>query len=205
MNGPDDVCEACPAAAIVDEVPRTATIDARQPSGPVGAYAKQGIGSPGHAGSIRNPILVTLDPPIQGAEGCFELCETVSDPLLGENSIQEVRDLGDGIYQIVLEHALHPGDVSTIVYEGGARFVFYLTHPGNVDGSSFVTHGDITTFVDCCLDELCEPALPMTRCDIDRSGSVTPADLVRLIDVIGGGGAYKMWLDTPRPITTTCP
>ena len=67
---------------------------------------RQGIGSP------DEPIVLELDV-VGNAADCFELCETSADPILGANGIASVAEVPDGIYSIVLNHAIAPGAFAT--------------------------------------------------------------------------------------------
>jgi hypothetical protein len=42
---------------------------------------------------------------------------------------------------------------------------------------------DMIVLVDCCLNGLCTPPFGQYSCDIDQSGAVTSADVLRLIDL----------------------
>ncbi|UCC30261.1 MAG: hypothetical protein JSU86_18935, partial [Phycisphaerales bacterium] len=73
--------EVCPEATIVDAAPPGGVVDARQPNTPSASLPRQGIGSQ------NEPIIITLDPAVEGAEQCFMICETAADTLLGSNAV----------------------------------------------------------------------------------------------------------------------
>jgi hypothetical protein len=204
-NGIDDACELCPPEpALSSSDPPNNTTDARQPHPPNSAATRQGIGS------ATEPIRVSMLPRLADLENCFSVCETNDDPVLGENEIQSVVYEGNGVYQIVLDHAIPAGAASTIEYVGSQTFVQYFNHPGNVDNNSVVNSSDVSKLLACCLGHgnCLPPALPtpnFRRCDIDRSGANTALDLLRLMDVLIGSDDLLPWNNTPKPTNTTCP
>jgi hypothetical protein len=138
------------------------------------------------------------------AEGCFNICETKADPLLGANTIQAVTYQGAGVYELVLDHAIPAGGVTTIEYLGDGSFIEYIAHPANVDGGAFIDASDIQEHIDCCLSAGCA-AWGAYSCDIDRSNLVTPADTLGVIDLMNGTQLWEPWFGTPLPTRGTCP
>jgi hypothetical protein len=196
----------CPDATIADAWPRNGTVDARQPSTPRDPLPRQGIGSPGANGSQREPIVITLDPPAAGAMQCFSLCETVGDPLLGSNSIANVTYLGDGMYEIVLDHAIPAGAVTTIEYDGDGSHVEYTSHPANVNADSQAAPADIYSLIEYINGVAASPSpWGIYSEDVDHSGLLGPPDVLRVIDLLNGAGVYDTWLNTPLPTTDGCP
>jgi len=200
-NGLGSTCEpdpcgvSCPELAIVNVIPAEGTVDARQPHGPSGTMPRQGIGS-----SV-DPIVITLG--VAGAEACFTLCETAPDPAFGANDIDTVTDLGGGVYEIVLMHPITPGEATTIRYEGTGEFVDYYSHPGNVNGDSTAQASDIDALL-AVLDGA-PPRFGLYSVDIDHSGTVTGADVLRLIDLLNGADLLDPWDGTPIPPNSSCP
>jgi V8-like Glu-specific endopeptidase len=194
----------CPRATIVDSRPPNGVLDARQPHAHNAALPRQGIGSPGMLGSQREPITVLLNPPVRHAEECFELCETKVDPLLGPNSIASVVDLGGGKYEMVLDHAIMAGGVTTIQYLGDGSFVEFTSHPANVDADTASSPVDILKIIDI-LNGVMLPPWGNYSCDVDRSNLCAPADILRVIDLLNGADAFDPWLGIRRPVNTSCP
>ena len=64
---------------------------------------------------------------------------------------------------------------------------------------SFGATADIGSLIDCCLNETCTPTWGIYSCDIDRSGKVGAADLLRLIDLLNGAGAFDEWMGSGIP------
>jgi hypothetical protein len=200
----DDLCEPCPAATIVQSNPQDGTLDARQPHGLLNELPRQGIGAPGEPGSAREPIVLLLNPPLDGVERCFRLCETRNDPLLGPNAVDAVTSLGAGGYEIVLDHAITAGGVTTIRYRGDG-YLDYTAHPANVDANGTVDMLDMIMMIDCCLLQLCAPISLEHGCDIDRSGLIAPLDALREADLMNGAHLYSVWRGTPLPFNSSCP
>ena len=196
----DSVC--CPEATMVDASPPDNTIDARQPHEPDAKLPRQGVGSPGETGSNREPIVITLDPPATGAAGCFNLCESREDALLGSNTVGETVDLGDGRYEITLDHAIPAGTVTTLQYVVDDSFVTYTAHPGNVDGGAMMDAADLQHFFDDCYNN---PVPAIHRCDLDHSQTISPADALRAIDLYNGSDELESWMNTPLPTASPCP
>lgn len=193
---PDPCRPGCPDVAIVDANPPSGTIDARQPHEPDSGSLPSGIGS------LSEPILITLG--VEGAEGCFSLCETAPHPVLGANDIADVTDLGGGNYEIVLLRAITPGAVTTIRNEGSGEFIDYRSHPANANGDGLADSKDITLLVEV-LNGTAVPPHGLYSVDINRSGTATGADVLRLIDVLNGADALDAWNGTPLPANTSCP
>lgn len=175
----------CPPAQLAASVPPDGTVDARQPHLVTDALPRQGIGTE------QQPILLTLD----GARsaGCFSICETAIDPLLGPNGIAEVSHTGDGVHRIVLLHAITAGATTTIGYPGGT--VTFRSHPANVNGDSLANPVDILALIDV-LNGITAPPHGIHSSDIDRSAVAGPSDILRVIDLLNGAGAFDPWSGT---------
>jgi len=186
----------CPNTPILAVSPPSETIDARQPHGVEASTPRQGIGA------ADEPIVLTLG--VTGAEGCFELCETGPDLLLGDNGIASVTDLGGGQYRIVLNRAITPGVVTTILNTGHGSFAEYPSHPGNVNVDTVTDDSDLI-FLAKVLRGVEAAPFGDYSADVDHSGLTTPADLLREVDLLLGGGALDEWLGTDLPIRDICP
>jgi hypothetical protein len=110
------------------------------------------------------------------------------------------------VYELVLDRAITAGGVTTIEYLGDGSFIDYTAHPANVNADSFSNASDIQDHVDCCLNDFCAPVWGVKySCDIDRSGLVTPADALAVVDLLNGTQAWDVWLGSPLPTRGTCP
>ena len=205
-NGVDDACDSCPNdVTIVNADPFSGTIDARQPHAPDMQLPRQGIGSPGDIGSPAEPIRVLLIPRLAELENCFEVCETVEDPILGANAITSVSYLGNGIYELDLSHAISAGGVTTIEFTGNGSFAQFTAHPGNVNADAAANSTDVTKLIDCCLNAICTAPYGMRSCDSDRSTRIGPLDILNQVDLLNGSTEWTPWNNTARPSNTSCP
>ena len=204
-NGINDACEgaACPAATIANAQPPSGTVDARQPHPMNNPNLRQGIGAPGTAGVLAEPIHIQLSPAVAGAEDCFSLCETVGDPL-GPNGISSVVYHGSGVYQITLNRAIAMAAVTTIEYTGNGSFIQYTSHPANTNSDTAAGPVDIIHLIDH-LNGIRVPPLTAYQCDFNRSNVCSPADIITLIDLLNGAGPFTVWNGTARPSNSTCP
>jgi hypothetical protein len=180
----------CPQGAIITQsVPPDGTVDARQPHTVNLSLPRLGIGT------ADEPIRLTIG--VDGAEECFELCETVVDAELGPNSIEDVTHLGGGEYRIVLARAITAGGATRIRLIGGAG-VTYIAHPGNASGDTLAGPADIL-FVINTINGVQSPPHGLYSADIDRGGTIGPADILRVIDLLNGAGEFVVWSNTSRP------
>ncbi len=189
----------CPDGAVTLVDPPDGIIDARQPHSSVSAAERQGI----------DTIVVQAPAGAQYAS-CWRMCHTA-----GVDAASEVTSVitdGNGRLTLHLDRPLPPGATSKLVYlasSGSANVGSFVAHPGNVNGDEQANAADIETMIDCCLNGLCDPggipAERLYRCDIDRSGRITPADLLREIDVLNGADPFDTWLHTLLPGPADCP
>ncbi len=204
FNGIGSTCDVntclCPGATIAASDPPDGTVDARQPHAPEDATLRQGIGT------VAEPIVITLDPPVTGADNlaCWSVCESPADPMRAANGVLSVTDLGSGQYEILLDHALEPGTVTSVTYAGDGSTSRYTAHPGNVD-AGIAANGQDFAFARAVLGGTETAPHGLYSIDIDHSGAMGPGDLLRLIDVLIGGATFNAWLDSPRPVNDTCP
>jgi hypothetical protein len=150
-------------------------------------------------------------PPGADNLACWTTCETT---VIGpQNEITGITGQGDGTFTLALRRPISAGGVTTITYQadGGASYTGTFTfHPANVNGDGLADADDVATLVACCLNQVCEPGLSPEekpyRCDIDRSGNITPADMLRAIDLLNGGDQYAEWNNTSLPVADgVCP
>ncbi|MGD2110843.1 MAG: hypothetical protein PVI86_15805 [Phycisphaerae bacterium] len=189
----------CPDGPVTLINPPDGTIDARQPHTPSSADQPQGIDT------------IELFAP-EGADDslCWGLCHTGGTD--EGVTVTSVQSDGGGRFTVHLSGPIPTAAATDLVYHGcaGSRTVGTVTaHPGNVNGDGEANPTDIETLIECCLNRQCEPPLSPTeavyRCDINRSGAITPADLLREIDILNGADPYAPWLNTPLPGPAVCP
>ena len=180
-----DLCTVvtCPAGPVNFVSPLDGSIDARQPF------------APDNGAVLLGTDTLIFEAPTGAQSSCWTFCETGISG--APNGIVNVTESA-GVYTIALERPITPGKVTTLTYteDGGvATTGEFISHPGNVDGNATSSATDIAAIVSCVTNGTCEP----WQCDIDRSGSCAPSDVLREIDVLNGADQLDMWDGTPLP------
>ena len=177
---------------IVDSVPASGTIDARQP----------------------------IDPNTMQAQGWTSVDLTFNhdadgiDP--GKFSVEEVCVAGecDGVPPSLLDIAtagttvtatfdrpIDPAAWTVIHYVDGdmdsAVWLGFL--PGDADGSATANSFDVLAVIDLINDALSGGNPPAHTCDIDRSGSVSLTDMLVLVDLLNGSAPFDAYLGVSLP------
>lgn len=187
----------CPGLFSV--TPDDQTVDARQPHVLTDATQRQGIGS------AEEPITFVFDSCIKD-QAVFALCETDIDPLKGPNSIDSVTEGPAGTFQVVLDHPIAPGQITTISFVPDGRYVSYISHPADVNNSRGSTAADITALINILNNvEGWTAPCGLYSTDANRSGAQNASDILRVIDLLNGAAEFDEWLGYGRPKNTTCP
>ncbi len=131
---------------------------------------------------------------------CWTLSET---KVIGfPNSIADVVDNEDGTVSLHLERPITPGAITEITYtrrDGRRSNVLFRSHPGNVDGNEIAYYTDVSAFI-AVINGTATVRWGEYGTDCDHSGNTTPADLLCVIDLLNGAGAYSPgWNGTMRP------
>gem|GEM_PF-5788648 len=214
-------CSAvCPSGEVKWIDPPLNTVDAGRPWSPE---------DPTHSQLGINKITVQVIPDGVQAGGsaaslaCWEICE--NNPLNGTPvAITEIGAGPDNTVEIHLSRPLTAHAATTIEYLGNGAtqdFSRIITHPGNVDGgisvspqSDIFAAGSLTNIV-TRFRFLFPGDPPFTidfplqgepySLDIDRSGVITPLDLLDAVDLLNGRGEYPEENATPLPSSPICP
>lgn len=185
---------ACPPGEVHFLDPPDGVVDARQPHPPADGSQLQGI----------DRLIVTA-PAGAGRSECWNICS--GDPA-ATPSVTSVEVLSDGALALMLDRPFPPGAQTQIRYGGsdncGETFGHFTYLPGDVNADGTTTVADILAHVDRCLNNLQAPAFGAYSCDIDRSGQSGGSDLLRLIDLLNGAGAYAPWRERTVPLAH-CP
>jgi hypothetical protein len=187
-------CPACPNGPVTFLDPEDGTVDARQPHPISDSSVFWGIDS----------FLVEA-PAGADMNRCWRLCETADTG--SSNAIIAIVDNGDGTYTLQLDRPITPGAVTTITYIAGdgtetrGEFIF---HPANVDGNAFSQGADVVAIINAINGA--QPAHGMYSTDINWSGSLTPADMLRVIDLLNGADAFRnqRWGEAPYNARPAC-
>lgn len=155
---------------------------------------------------LQGPTSFTVLAPANMDEpACWKVCDTLGNPL--QNEVIAVMDNGDGTQTLQLAYPMTYGASTRVTYADqatcpGTSGTFKFL-PGDVDRSSYVsTFSDLYYFGSYCLDVEDTPD-NLARCDINRSEVRTSEDLVRLIDLMNGAGAYFPMLN--KSLTASAP
>ncbi|MFQ5494543.1 MAG: hypothetical protein ACE5EX_04100 [Phycisphaerae bacterium] len=185
----------CGCTKIISATPGNCTIDARQPDVPGGTDAQ-----------VLRTVDLRFDCPdasgvvndIQSREspmGRFELPPVIESvvPVAEDPSVLRVTmlnpmTLGRWTCLRLQQIPLGPGSP-------GENEVCFGVQPGDTDSSRTTDASDATALIDCIRNP---GSCPLGECDIDRTGTCGPGDLLRLIDLfnVTGTGLYDVWLDT---------
>jgi hypothetical protein len=180
-------CPVCPPGPVSFLDPVEGTVDARQSHPPQDPGVLLGI----------DEFLVEA-PSGARIRYCWRVCETADVGVA--NGISEIIDHGDGTFTLRLDRALTPGAVTTITYlsgDGAETRGLFTAHPANVDGNASVNAEDVTAILNALGGA--QPAYGIYSTDIDHSGTLSAADLLRTIDLLNGGDGLPTWGDTPLP------
>jgi len=144
------------------------------------------------------------------SEDCWSVCESPTNPT--PNVIALVSEGPPRMYEIRLARPITPGAVTTLTYAPGhphaATAKFYF-HPGNVNGNDLTNTIDILDLVDY-LNGISTMPWGKYSTDLDHSGLTLPADILTLIEMLGGnflGISHPIgdWYWTSLPSGEGCP
>ncbi len=175
--------------------PMSGVVDARQPRD-----IEDGVPLLG----IRGAFVAA--PPGADDIGCWDACETDAEG--GANFIRTVSDRLDGTYAITLNRRITPGAVTEITYggaTGGTGTGTFTSLPGDSNADNVSNSNDVLSLIDCCLNETCPAPYGDYSCDMNHSGQATGEDLLRLIDLLNGAGAFtRSWYGATPELNNPC-
>lgn len=120
---------------------------------------------------------------------------SVTDETGNAPSVDSIQQNGATV-TLNLTGPLSPGVWSIIALGGCETAIGFF--PGEINDDGVTDAGDVRSLIDV----LDGDATNASRSDLDRDGSVGPEDLLRLIDLINGGGEYEVY---GGAITPECP
>ncbi len=103
----------------------------------------------------------------------------------------------DGSVRVILSRAITPKAWTTVTHTASGTSISLGFLPGDSDGNGIAEEIDLQVLFDA-LNGVSDP--PIWTIDIDRSGKLAPADILRLIDLLNGGGPYEPYLGTFLPL-----
>lgn len=185
----------CPVGTVTFDDPQTGTVDARQPHEPDDPASRRGIDT------------IAISAPA-GADrlSCWSLCETVVEGT--PNAINAVDLNPGGGYLLRLTRPISANGLTAMTYTNDNAEKTtgqFIAHPSNVNAGAAAGVDDLTA-LHLVLVGPVTPPWGFYSGDVDRSGLTTPADFLRVIDLLGGGALFPVQLDTPLPAATpSCP
>ncbi|MCH8148556.1 MAG: hypothetical protein IH987_11265, partial [Planctomycetes bacterium] len=167
---------------IVAADPPKNAIDARQPHSINDAAAVMGWDS------IELTMSETL---VSVAPGDFSLSEVGDDGVAP--SIIAAANLAGTDVLLTFDRPIDPGAWTQITHNasGTSTCIGYLPADANQDGLS--SAGDINNLINS-INLVPGLILPEYATDIDRSGQTLGTDILRLIDLLNGAGAFDSWI-----------
>lgn len=181
----------CAVVAVVFDDPATGIVDARQPRDIQTGAILMGIDTIEVSG-----VGIGTD------TACWSVCESqVEGAAL---SVANVTDNLDNTFTIDLGRRITPGAVSRITYLASGHNAVYTSMPGDSNADLLTNASDIPDMISCCMNGACTAQQdPVYSCDINHSLAVNSEDIVRLVDLHNGAGAFTEWRGQPSP--TGCP
>jgi hypothetical protein len=120
------------------------------------------------------------------------------------NAIADIIPVGDR-YLIDTQFPLPPASCAVLSYtdlNGAAQKFSYYVHPSNANGDGFANANDVGAMIGYLSGVI--PPYGSFSTDTDRSGLLTPNDIITLIDILNGAGPISPWNNTPRPDCSAC-
>jgi hypothetical protein len=170
---------------ILSSSPPQGAIDARKPTDPDGTNAYGW-----HSFDLTFSVYASLQIP-EDFSVTQEGGITVAPPITG------VAAADDTHVAITLETIIETRAWTTITHLGSNTRVRVGYLPGDVDADGMSNAQDVVALTEV-LDGVGGP-LPIWSVDIDRSGAVTAADLLEVVDLLNGAEAYEPYLDASLP------
>lgn len=122
----------------------------------------------------------------------FTLTQIPSDTGDGLPLIASVIPSGNNA-DIVFSRAINFPAYTCVKHNLSSKQCCFSVLPGDADASLFVQPLDAFAIIDNLDGQL--PAVPIERCDINRSNLCTPGDLLTLVDLMNGANVFNPFLN----------
>lgn len=171
---------------VESSVPSNCALDARQPSEPDGS---------GEAG--WDTVELTFNADCSTASMSASDFDVTVAPAGTAPVIDDVTIAGQ---MVTLSFAtpIRLGAWTCVEHTGSGDMVCLGWLPADVNGDLAAGPTDILATIDN-LNNQVQPPYPVEQCDVDRSGTCAPADILRVIDLLNGADAYDPWLGETLP------
>jgi hypothetical protein len=187
----------CPTGlAVIEPRPqRPAIVWSEPPDGAIDARQPADIDGSNPAGWTSLELFLDGDPALV-SESDFTI-ETSGDEAPQITAIA----VGRAGVTLTFDAPIPPGECIVVRYIPHDTAIRLAALPGDADGNARSSALDILALVDH-LNGVPRPPLPDRQCDMNRSGTCDAADILRLIDLLTGAGAYEPWNEAALP---ACP
>ncbi|MGB0716858.1 MAG: hypothetical protein ACPGXK_13330, partial [Phycisphaerae bacterium] len=192
------ICSDCPDGDVTWFNPQSGIFDAGMPTSTSNELVVLGF----------EELQVVPPQGIQSLD-CWSVCETVQNESLhqigtGFNFISQQEQQG-GLLNLVLAHDLTAGEVTRVTYTSSTSNTIttatFVVHPGDVNADGTSDSADIRSLIEA----LNGAEFPLTQVDVSRNSQLGPEDILRLIDVLNGGGAFQPWYGVTVDPLALCP
>jgi hypothetical protein len=122
--------------------------------------------------------------------GDFEVTLVPNNPGDIVPGISSVSPSGDNA-TIVFDRRIQQTRWTCLRDKGSNKRCCVGSLPADSDNNRVSSYPDDTFEIEDNLHGYVSPALPLEKCDIDRSGLCTPADLLMAVDVLNGADAFN--------------
>ncbi len=180
-NGLECVPDPC-GISIVSSLPPDGSIDARQPFPPNGV--------PG-----EDLVDITFNGDTAGVIAADFVLEVFPGPDAPPD-IVDVTPVGNTVTLRLTVH-IPPQQWTSIRHIASDTVIWLGSLPSDVSGDGTADEGDVAQMI-ACLSSPPEPC-DVWECDVDRSGTCTLADVLRVIDLLNGAKSYDIYLGEVIP------
>ena len=125
------------------------------------------------------------------------------------NNVTVLTTNSSGAYRLTLSRPITSGETTTVSYTDDNGLVttgVFHSLPGDSNGDGVVSIADVEnqlTLLGVLPASLGDPVPPPAE-DIDRSGSLGPGDVLRIIDLMNGANGYDIGLGKMIPGCGVC-
>ncbi len=124
-------------------------------------------------------------------------------------TVLAVQPVGSNGVLVTLSEPIEPGAWTQLTHAASGTSVCLASLPADVNADRVSNGADIDELA-AGLDAFNEILQPW-QCDVDRSGSCTPSDLLAAVDVLNGAASFRVWYQAELaaspcgdPVTASC-
>ncbi len=148
-----------------------------------------GAGTPAAGGVTYAPVSVTFSaapPQLPTLTNVVVTCTSSVPPACP--TLASVSGSGAGPYLLTLSGVIPPGECTTITFTGTSpvQRLQYQSQPGNVNYDALTNTQDVLSLVAAINNGAAAAPANLARYDVNRSGGVNTADLLRVVQLLNG-------------------